>query len=141
MQRPETIAGLLLAAFAHAGGEAPLRDTALATDLAARARERLVAIGAEDPAVSREHMLAALARQAVDPPLDALPSSPRAAALLAPIATQKARAAAVALPMPRRGYRPPPGLRDHLRRLTAADLRARRAAEERARVEARAWPA
>lgn len=141
MQRPESIAGLLLAAFAHAGSEAPLDALALAPDLEGRARERLAAIGTIEGENARELQLASLARQAADPALDSLPSSPRAASLLAPLATQKARAAALALPAPRRGYRPPPGLRDHLRRLATEDLRARRAAEERARVEARPWPA
>ncbi|MBN8615341.1 MAG: hypothetical protein J0L92_32395, partial [Deltaproteobacteria bacterium] len=82
MQRAETIAGLLLAAFAHAGGEALLSRTALAPDLAARARDRLDALEASSGG-SREQLLARLAREAADPPLDALPASPRAAALLA----------------------------------------------------------
>ena len=140
MQRAETIAGLLLAAFAHAGGEAPLSGLALASDLAARVRDHLDALEASSGG-SREQLLARLAREAADAPLDALPASPRAAALLAPLATTKARAGAIALPVPRRGYRPPAGLRDQLRRLAAADVRGRRAKEERERVEARAWPA
>lgn len=131
------IAGLLLAALAHSGSESPLRDLALAADLRERASQRLTMLGVG----SRDDALAALAREAADGPLESLPSQPRAAALLAPLATTQARAQAIALPIPRRGYRPPPGLRDHLRRLAAADLRGRRALEEQARIEARAWPA
>ncbi|MBX7195602.1 MAG: hypothetical protein K1X94_26335 [Sandaracinaceae bacterium] len=140
MQRAETIAGLLLAAFALSpDGAGSLDRAALAPTWRDAARERLAALdlapGARDAALHQ------LAREAASKPLALLPSSPRAASLLSPLASPAARASALALPPPRRGYRPPPGLRDHLRRIAEAELRARRAEEERTSMEALPWPA
>lgn len=141
--RPEMIAGLLLAAFAHGASEEPLVGLSLADALEGAAQARLAELGltADSDHDARERALSALARSAASAPIDQLPANARAAALLAPIASSAARAGALALPMPRRGYRPAPGLREQLRRLAAPEVRATRAEQEVARVGARAWPA
>lgn len=143
--RTETIAGLLLAAFALGGSEDPLGRLALSDELASAARARLEALGLAkadaDPHAQRERALTRLASAAAERPLEELPQHPRAAALLAPLATPAARVRASALPVPRRGYRAPRGLQDHLRRLAASEHRDARAREERARMEARPWRA
>jgi hypothetical protein len=143
--RSETIAGLLLAAFALGDSSDPLGGLSLSEELASAARARLDALGLSkadaDPHAQRERALTRLASAAAARALDELPQQPRAAALLAPLATAAARVRASALPVPRRGYRAPRGLQDHLRRLAGSELREVRAREERARMEARPWRA
>ncbi len=161
--RTETIAGLLLAAFAlsssekssseksssekssseKSSSEDPLEGAALSEELHAAARACLASLGltqdAEQAHERKPRALHALASAAAEPALERLPQNARAAALLAPLASASARAHAGALPIPRRGYRAPQGLRDHLRRLAATEHRSARADEERARMEARPW--
>ncbi len=133
-RRTGRIDGLALAALVLGGrGEARLAE-----DLSAALDARLAEIAMHP---SRDAAIEALARSAAGPPLDALPSSSRIAALLAPLATAHARARAEALPVPRRGYRPPSGLREHLRRLAVRADHAELAREERASAGGRPWPA
>lgn len=141
--RTETIAGLLLAGFALGDSADPLGGLALSEELATQAQGRLDALGltasAADPHAERARALTRLASAAAERPLESLPQHPRGAALLAPLATPAARTRASALPVPRRGYRAPRGLQDHLRRLVAAEHRDARATDERTRMEARPW--
>jgi predicted DCC family thiol-disulfide oxidoreductase YuxK len=143
--RNETMAGLLLAAFALGDSGDPLGGLALADDLSAAAHAQLDALGLSkahtDLHERRERALRRLASVAAEPALASLPQHPRAAALLAPLATAEARVLASALPIPRRGYRAPRALQDHLRRLTASEPRDARAQAERDRMEARPWRA
>jgi len=138
MQRrdPRTglIDGLALAALVLGGRE----EARLAEEPSAELEARLAEVSKHP---SRDAAIEALARAAAGPPLDALPSSSRIAALLAPLATASARARAEALAVPRRGYRPPSGLREHLRRVMARPGHAQLAQDERERVGGRPWPA
>lgn len=99
-----------------------------------------------DSGEARLENLERLVRRAVPPPLRALPSIPRVAALLAPLADVRARARAGPLPEPRRGYRPPNGLPQYLARrcrwcAMPSEERSTRARTEVERATSRPWPA
>lgn len=134
MHSPDRVTGLALAALVL-GGRA---DARLSDVLGAQLDTRLAELAVEP---SRETAIAQMVRTAGAPALAALPTSPRAAALLAPLASALARARASSLPVPRRGYRAPPGLSEHLRRHVGADARSSLAAAETQRARERPWPA
>jgi hypothetical protein len=137
MESSDLVDGLALAAVALDGAHiAP--GLALAPHLVEALRARLAALS---DAPDRRSAMASLAERARPRQPAALPRNPRAAALLAPLAPRQERERVGPLPPPRRGFRAPPGLASQLARVLTAPDRQARARDERARVEARPWPA
>lgn len=130
------IDGLILAALATGGTDASNVPNALEPHIAAFVAKRLDTIAR---APDREHALASQVRVAAPAALTALPSSLRAASLLQAATTREVRAQRAPLPMPRRRFRPAPGLRRFLR---AWSERTNRPVAEReiTALESRPWP-